>query len=165
MCKILWQFELQSRAHIKPFSLHWNLYFSKFKCSQKLLLLSFFTDKPDEQAYLFALLDLEQLVLHATLIPNCLGDMPNILYLSLTSNPSAYSVQTVLSFGVLQSQPYSSILSYHLCITAESTEDAVPLALCLSSEGWPKDVFSDFLCNKHCPGTVTCVLILPNIES
>ncbi|MPC88255.1 hypothetical protein E2C01_083155 [Portunus trituberculatus] len=39
----------------------------------------------------FAILhDLQQLVQHPTRIPDRLGDMPNILDIFLTSNPSAY---------------------------------------------------------------------------
>ena len=55
-------------------------------------LSSPFTDHPGELAYNFAILhDLEQLVQHATRIPDRLGDTFNILDLFLTSNP-AYAV-------------------------------------------------------------------------
>ncbi|MPC41751.1 hypothetical protein E2C01_035355 [Portunus trituberculatus] len=58
-----------------------------------LWLSSPFTDHPGELAIDFAILhDLEQLVQHFTRIPDRLGDMPNILDLFLTSNPSAYAV-------------------------------------------------------------------------
>ncbi|MPC68647.1 hypothetical protein E2C01_062850 [Portunus trituberculatus] len=44
-------------------------------------------------AFSFAILhDLEQLVQHPTRIPDRLGDTPNILGLSLISNPPAYAV-------------------------------------------------------------------------
>ncbi|MPC66542.1 hypothetical protein E2C01_060691 [Portunus trituberculatus] len=58
------------------------------------LWLSFpFTDHPGELAFNYAIFhDLEQLVQHPTRIPDFLGDTPNIFYLFLISNPSAYAV-------------------------------------------------------------------------
>ncbi|MPC26257.1 hypothetical protein E2C01_019393 [Portunus trituberculatus] len=59
----------------------------------QLRLSSPFTNHPGELAFNFAILhDLKQLVQHPTHMPDCLGDMPNILDLFLTSNPSAYAV-------------------------------------------------------------------------
>ncbi|MPC32023.1 hypothetical protein E2C01_025326 [Portunus trituberculatus] len=63
------------------------------KFHHQLWLSSPFTDHPDEQAFSFAIFhDLEQLVQHPTRIPDRLRDTSNILYLFLTSNPSAYAV-------------------------------------------------------------------------
>ncbi|MPD00574.1 hypothetical protein E2C01_096055 [Portunus trituberculatus] len=64
-----------------------------FNVNHQLWLSSPFTDHPRELAFNFAILhDIEQLVQHPTRIPDCLGDMTNILDLFLTSNPSAYAV-------------------------------------------------------------------------
>ena len=64
-----------------------------FNVHHQQWLSSTFTDQPGEQAFNFAILhDLEQLVQHPTRIPDCFGDMSNILDIFLTSNPSAYSV-------------------------------------------------------------------------
>ncbi|MPC55103.1 hypothetical protein E2C01_049037 [Portunus trituberculatus] len=41
----------------------------------------------------------EQLVQHPTRIPDRLGDMPNIFYFFLTSNPSAYAVTLSSPYG------------------------------------------------------------------
>ncbi|MPC59458.1 hypothetical protein E2C01_053477 [Portunus trituberculatus] len=60
-----------------------------FTTHHQLWLSSPFTDHPVNFA---AIHDLEQLLQHATRIPDCLGDTPNILDLFLTSNPSAYAV-------------------------------------------------------------------------
>ena len=69
--------------------------FKGFQCSPPALLSSSFTDQPGEQAFNFVFLhDLEQLVQFPIRIPDRFGDMPNILDLYLTSNPSL----TLLSF-------------------------------------------------------------------
>ena len=71
--------------------------FGDFNVHHQLWLSSPFTDHPGEQAFNFVIPhDLEELVQHSTCIPDyridCLGDMPNILDLFLTSYPSAYAV-------------------------------------------------------------------------
>ncbi|MPC19915.1 hypothetical protein E2C01_012847 [Portunus trituberculatus] len=65
-----------------------------------LWLSSLFNDHPGELAFNFAILhELEQLAQHPTCIPDYLGDMPNILDLFLTSNPSAYTVTVSSPMG------------------------------------------------------------------
>ncbi|MPC86688.1 hypothetical protein E2C01_081524 [Portunus trituberculatus] len=64
-----------------------------FNVHHQLWLSFLFTDHPDELSFDFAIFhDLEQLVQHPTRIPDHLGDTPNIFYLFLTSNSSAYAV-------------------------------------------------------------------------
>ncbi|MPC28844.1 hypothetical protein E2C01_022055 [Portunus trituberculatus] len=64
-----------------------------FNVQPQLWLSSPFTDNPDELTLNFDILhDLEQLVQHPTLIPDHLGNMPNILNLFFISKPSAYAV-------------------------------------------------------------------------
>ena len=61
-----------------------------FNVHHKLWLSASFTDQPGEQILNFAIFhDLEQLVQFPTPIRDRLGDLPNIFYLFLTSNPSA----------------------------------------------------------------------------
>ena len=85
-----------------------------FNVHHQLWLSSSFTDQPGEQAFNFAILrDLEQLVQFPTCIPDRLGDMPNILDIFLTSNPSAYSVKL--------SSPLGSFHHNHISVTCSIT--------------------------------------------
>ena len=94
---------------LQPLTLHrkvaslaiFNCYFHvNFNVHHQLWLSFSFTDKPGEQAFKSAILhDLEQLVQFPTHIPDRLGDMPNIFYLFLISNPSAYSVKHSYPLG------------------------------------------------------------------
>ena len=71
-----------------------------FKVHHQLWFSSSFTDQPGEHTFKFAILhDVEQLVQFLTLIPDRLGDTPNILDLSLASNPSDYSVKPSSPLG------------------------------------------------------------------
>ncbi|MPC12805.1 hypothetical protein E2C01_005515 [Portunus trituberculatus] len=71
-----------------------------FIVHHQLWLSSPFTDHPGENAFNLAILhDLGQLVQHPTRIFNRLGDTPNIFYLFLIYNPSAYAVTIVSPLG------------------------------------------------------------------
>ncbi|KAK8405365.1 hypothetical protein O3P69_001722 [Scylla paramamosain] len=118
---------------------HYHHYFNSYKISilgdfsvhHQLWLSSPFTDHPGELAYNFAILhDLEQLVQHPTRIPDHLGDMPNILDLFLTSNPSTYAV--ILSSPLGSSD--HSLISLSCLIAPISPQDPPKrrsLAFCL----------------------------------
>ena len=91
-----------------------------FNVHHQLWLSSSFTDQPSEQTFNFAILhDLEQLVQFTIRIPDRLGDTPNILDLSLTSNPSAYSVK----FSSLLGSSNHNLISGTCSITSVQPQD------------------------------------------
>ncbi|MPC51605.1 hypothetical protein E2C01_045454 [Portunus trituberculatus] len=79
--------------------------------------------------------DFEQLVQHSIRIPDCLGDMPNILDFFLTSNPSAYAVTLSSPLG----SSYHSLMSVSCPISPiplhDSPKAELPPALCLCQMG------------------------------
>ncbi|MPC22783.1 hypothetical protein E2C01_015809 [Portunus trituberculatus] len=71
-----------------------------FNVRHQLWLSSPCTDHPGELAFNLAIFyDLEQLVQHPIHIPDRLGDMPNILDLYLTFNPSPYAFALSFPLG------------------------------------------------------------------
>ena len=71
-----------------------------FNVHHRQWLSSNSTDRPGKLAFYFSINnDLEQLVQCPTRYPDRYGDVPNLLDLFLTSNPSAYTVETFLPLG------------------------------------------------------------------
>ncbi|MPC35485.1 hypothetical protein E2C01_028909 [Portunus trituberculatus] len=119
-----------------------------FNVRHQLWLSSPFTDHPDELAFNFAiLLDLEQLVQHPTRIPDSIGDTPNILYLFITSYPSAYAFTLSSPLGFFD---HKLILSYFSNLFSGSPKAEVPLAFCLCQLGDLRRYYADFPWNEYC---------------
>ncbi|MPC58992.1 hypothetical protein E2C01_053007 [Portunus trituberculatus] len=112
-----------------------------FNVHHQLWLSSPFTDHPGELAFNFAILyDLEQLVLHPTRIHYSLVDIPNILDLFRTSNPSAYAVTLFSSLGS-SDHNLISVSCPNSPIPAQYPPKAeVPLAFCLCQMGGPDEI-------------------------
>ncbi|MPC33689.1 hypothetical protein E2C01_027048 [Portunus trituberculatus] len=118
-----------------------------FNVHHQLWLFSPFTDNHCELAFNFAILhDPEQ---HPTHIPDCLGDMPNILDLFLTSNPFAFAV--ILS-SLLGSSNHN-LISVSCRISPIPPQDPpkvkVPLAFCLCQLGDLRRYYADFSWNDY----------------
>ncbi|MPC55539.1 hypothetical protein E2C01_049479 [Portunus trituberculatus] len=75
---------------------------------------------------------------HPTHNPDLLGDMPNILDLFLTSNPSAYTF--TLSLGSSDHNLITCILSYFSNSSSGFPKAKVHLVFCFSQLGGPEKV-------------------------
>ncbi|MPC41145.1 hypothetical protein E2C01_034730 [Portunus trituberculatus] len=109
------------------------------------------TDHPGEPAFNFAILhDLEQLVQHPTRIPDLLGDTPNVFYLFLTSNPSAYAVTLSSPLGSSDQNLIS-----RLCPISPISPQDPPKRRCLwrvTSANWGdlRRYYANFPWNDYC---------------
>ncbi|MPC55363.1 hypothetical protein E2C01_049296 [Portunus trituberculatus] len=117
----------------------------------QLWLSSPFTGHPGELAFNFAILhDLEQLLEHPTHIPDCLGDMPNILDLFLTSNNSVYAVTLSSPLGFSD----HNLISVSSPISPIPPQDS-PKQRCLqhfATASWVdlRRYYADFPWNDYC---------------